>query len=70
MEEAKAVLRRLARIDALERSGSPAEVLLRELRELVGEAEAWARRERIQEPAALARCREALAAEGRVPAAG
>jgi hypothetical protein len=45
MDEATAVLERLARIEALEAAGaSPAE-LLRELRELVAEAEAWARGE-------------------------
>jgi hypothetical protein len=43
MEEARSVLRRLERIEALERSGSPAEPMLAELRELVAEAEAWVR---------------------------
>ena len=38
--------------------------LLGELHALVAEAEAWARRERIEEPEAVARCRAALAAEG------
>jgi hypothetical protein len=65
MEEAQAVLDRLRRIEALEGLGSPADVLLGELRALVAEAEAWARREGVEEPDALARCREALAAEGR-----
>ena len=63
------MLARLERIEALDRAGSPAGVLLGELRALVAEAEAWARRERIEEPAALARCRDALAAEGREAAA-
>jgi broad specificity phosphatase PhoE len=45
MDEARAVLERLGRIDALERDGAPAGELLDELRELVREAEAWARRE-------------------------
>jgi hypothetical protein len=45
MDEARAVLERLGRIDALEREGAPAGELLEELRALVGEAEAWARRE-------------------------
>jgi hypothetical protein len=45
MEEARAVLRRLDRIERLDRAAVPAEVLLAELRALVGEAEAWARRE-------------------------
>ena len=65
MDEAEAVLRRLRRIEALDRAGSPAAELLGELRALVAEAEEWARRERIDEPEALARCRDALAAEGR-----
>lgn len=45
MDEARAVLERLGRIDALEREGAPAGELLDELRELVREAEVWARRE-------------------------
>jgi len=43
MDEARSVLERLEGIEALERRGSPAEVLLAELRELVTEAEAWVR---------------------------
>ena len=39
------MLDRLARIEALERAGSPADVLLEELRALLAEAEAWSRRE-------------------------
>ena len=45
MDEARAVLDRLGRIDALERAGAPAGELLDELRSLVQEAELWARRE-------------------------
>jgi hypothetical protein len=45
MEEARAVLRRLDRIERLDRAAVPADVLLDELRALVDEAEAWARRE-------------------------
>jgi hypothetical protein len=45
MDEAGAVLERLGRIEALDRAGAPAAELLRELRELVGEAERWARAE-------------------------
>ena len=45
MDEARVVLERLGRIEALERSGAPAPELLDELRALVVEAEAWARRE-------------------------
>jgi hypothetical protein len=43
MDEARSVLRRLERIEELDRRGSPAEHLLAELRELVAEAEAWVR---------------------------
>jgi hypothetical protein len=45
MDEARAVLARLDRIETLEREGAPPGVLLEELRGLVLEAEAWARRE-------------------------
>lgn len=46
MEEAHALLARLDRIESLDREGAPPALLLPELRALVGEAEAWARRER------------------------
>jgi hypothetical protein len=46
MEEARAVLARLERIEALEREGAGAPSLLAELRELVREASEWAERER------------------------
>ena len=52
MEEARAVLARLERIEALEREDAPPALLLPELQALVREAEAWARRE--QDPAATA----------------
>jgi hypothetical protein len=52
MDEAHALLARLERIEALDREGAPPELLLPELRALVDEAEAWARRER--DPAAEA----------------
>ena len=39
------MLERLERIGRLERDGAPAASLLGELRELVGEAESWARLE-------------------------
>ena len=45
MDEAEAVLERLARIEALDREGAPARCLIDELRALVSEAEAWSRRE-------------------------
>ena len=56
MEEARAVLARLKRIEALEQEGAGVQPLLAELRELVSEATAWAERER--DP----RAREAAAA--------
>ena len=63
MEEARAVLERLERIEALEAEGAPAAVLLDEVRGLLADAEAWVR----TEPSgtdlaetALERCREAL----------
>jgi len=63
MDEARAVLWRLERIEALEREGAPARSLLAEVHALVAEAEAWL----AVEPdgaeaaaAALERCRGAL----------
>jgi hypothetical protein len=62
MEETRAVLRRLSRIEELERRGAPPCELLAELRELVAEAEAWSRREGDERAAAaVERCRRALA---------
>ena len=64
VEEARAVIHRLDRIDALEREGAHPTTLLAELRELVREAEAWARREgdeRAQR--AVERCEEAMASD-------
>ncbi len=58
MEEARAVLARLERIEALDREGADAPSLLAELRELVREAGEWAQRER--DPRAI----EAAAALG------
>ena len=46
MEEARAVLARLERIEALDRKRAEPGVLLGELRELVREVEIWAKRER------------------------
>jgi hypothetical protein len=51
MEEARAVLARLERIEALERQGAGVPSLLAELRELVREASEWAEQER--DPRAL-----------------
>ena len=59
MEEARAVLRRLDRIERLDRARAPTDVLLAELRALVGEAEKWSRREGAGEDA-VERCRAAL----------
>jgi hypothetical protein len=46
MEEARAVLARLERIESLDRAHAEPVVLLDELRELVREVEIWAKRER------------------------
>jgi hypothetical protein len=64
MDEARAVLARLERIEALDRRGTPAGVLLEEVRALLGEAEAWVRAEAAggdQAQDAIERCRAALA---------
>ena len=45
MDESEVVLRRLERIEQLDRRGAPAVELVQELRALVAEAEAWSRRE-------------------------
>ena len=45
MDEARAVLGRLERIEELERAGASPPALLGELRALVREAEVWARLE-------------------------
>jgi hypothetical protein len=62
MDEARAVIERLRRIEALDRRRAPAEALLRELRALVAEAEVWARADRAGDEVedALERCRLAL----------
>lgn len=68
MDEARAVLQRLGRIEALEREGAPPRSLLAEVHALLEEAEAWVASERggaDDAEAALERCRDALA----VPAA-
>ena len=62
MEEARTVMQRLERIDALEREGAGPEQLLAEVRELLREGEAWLSSEGCgTEPAAhaLERCRVA-----------
>jgi hypothetical protein len=63
MDEARAVLARLERIERLERRGTPADVMLDEVRELLAEAEAWVRVEHGETSGAadaLERCREAV----------
>jgi hypothetical protein len=62
VEQARAVLERLARIEALKRDDAPAGVLLDEVRALLTEAEAWAEADRADGRAsdALERCRDAL----------
>lgn len=61
MEETEALLDRLGRIEALDREGAPPSTLLPELRALVHEAEAWARREGDPDAeAAAASCAAAL----------
>jgi hypothetical protein len=62
VDEARAVLARLDRIEALDREGAPPGVLLEELRGLVQAAEAWARLEADERAAsAVERCSAALA---------
>jgi hypothetical protein len=46
MEEARAVIARLERIEALDRERADPQLVLSELRELVREVELWAKRER------------------------
>jgi hypothetical protein len=62
MDEARAVMRRLDRIEALDREHASPQTLIAELRELVREAEEWVRAEGEPERAADAvdRCKDAL----------
>jgi hypothetical protein len=68
VDEARAVLRRLRRIEALERERAPARSILAEVRALLEEAEAWLAAEPAEPggtdlaEAALERCRTALTA--------
>lgn len=66
MDEARAVLARLERLEALERAAAPSDALLAELRLLVTEAEAWVRADRpgVDAEHAVACCSAAL--EGRL----
>jgi hypothetical protein len=56
VDEARAVLERLRRIELLEREGATAPHLLAEVRALLVEAEAWVR----AEPSGTARAEQAL----------
>ena len=62
MDEARAVIERLRRIEALDREGTHPRTLLAEVQMLLVEAEAWLEAEGTPERAAeaLDRCREAL----------
>jgi hypothetical protein len=68
MEEARAVLARLERIEALDRAGAPPSALLPELHQLVREAEAWARCERDPEAEAAVNACAAALGDAIVPA--
>ena len=62
MDEARAVMDRLERIESLERGGASPDVVLEELRGLVRDAETWARLEGdARAVAAVERCEAALA---------
>lgn len=67
MDEARAVIERLRRIEALEREGTHPRTLLAEVQMLLTEAEAWLNAEGTPDRAAeaLDRCCDALA--GRTP---
>lgn len=70
MDEARKVLTRLRRIEALDRERAPVQSLLAELRALVTEAEEWMRAEphgTEHAEEALERCREALGAPAPLP---
>jgi len=66
MDEARAVLHRLRRIEALERERASVRSVLAEVRALLAEAEAWVAAERHGTDLAaqaLERCRDALEAD-------
>jgi hypothetical protein len=67
MDEARQVLERLERIDALRRDGAPASDLLAEVRSLLAEGERWIAAEKLEgggrARAALADCRAGLGEE-------
>ena len=74
MDEARHVLERLERIDALRREGASARELLAEVRSLLVEGERWIAAERPgnmeRARAALADCRAGLVSEDEEVAAG
>ena len=64
MDEARAVMKRLDRIEALQREGANPAAVLAEMQALVAEAEAWARiegDERAREAAAALAARAMIA---------
>jgi hypothetical protein len=66
MDEARRVLRRLRRIEVLEREHAPVRSVLAEVHALLEEAEEWVAAEGAETTAAedaLERCRDALVAE-------
>jgi hypothetical protein len=68
MDEARAVLARIERIEALDADEAAPEALLAELRALLAEAEAWVRAEpdgTDRAADAIERCRAALTADRR-----
>ena len=65
MDEARAVLERLDRIERLDRGRADPGVVLGEVRALLAEAEAWARRDGADVDDALESAREALVHAGR-----
>jgi len=70
MDEARQVLARLERIDALRRTGAPNAQLLAELRELLADGRAWASAEGLgtdRARAALAGLESALSRTGNRP---
>jgi hypothetical protein len=75
MDEARQVLERLERIDALRNDGAPAAELLSEVRSLLVEGERWLAAEKPgaeieRARAALAECRDGVSSERRGVVAG
>jgi hypothetical protein len=74
MDEARQVIERLERIDALRREGAPPADLLAEVRSLLAEGERWLAAEKPEgverARAALADCRASLAADAEGAVAG